>query len=135
MKRIRRRAAGIGCSRCYGEDAERVWAYYIKGLVIEQVLADDSHFVVQLRRCADCSQQFVWIFTEAVDWDGGGDAQHRSVVPLSADEAQTLAAQAPDLPLRALAALGRDRRYLETDWPTGARKETVHWATGELRVG
>jgi hypothetical protein len=91
---------------------------------------DDPHFIVQLRRCAECAQQFVWILTEHVDWEGGEDAQHRNVVPVRPDEAQTLAER--PIELQSLAALGRNRRHLETDWPTGAHQPRVEWATGEL---
>ncbi len=124
--------ASIGCRSCYGEDAERVWAYYEKGLLIDQFLEDDSHFIVQLRRCAKCSQRFVWIFTEFVDWEHGDDAQYRDVVPVTANEAERLASQGQDLDFQFLATLGSNRRYLRTDWPTGERKQRVRWATGEL---
>jgi len=119
----------FGCQRCYGEDPDEVWAYYERGLLIERELVDDPHFVVQLRRCAECAQEFVWILTERVDWEGGEDAQHRNVVPVSADEAQALA-----IDLRSLTELGRDRRYLETDWPQGAGERAVQWTSGVLVI-
>jgi len=78
----------FGCRRCYGEDPRAAWAYYEEGLAVERELVGDSHFLVQLRRCADCGQQFVWIFGEAVDWKGGDDAQRREIVPVSATEAE-----------------------------------------------
>ena len=120
-------AQSFGCGRCYGDDPRRVWAYYEKGLAVERELAFNSHFIVQLRRCAECGQQFVWIFGESVDWEGGEDAQHRSVVPVTAEEAESV-----ELP--SLAALGDGRRYLETTWPTDSRKQAVGWATGELTI-
>ena len=92
----------FGCRRCYGEDPRAAWAYYEEGLAVERELVGDSHFLVQLRRCADCGQQFVWIFGEAVDWQGGDDAQRREIVPVSATEAE--AAGRLDYP--SLAALG-----------------------------
>ena len=120
----------FGCRRCYGEDPRVAWAYYEEGLAVERELMGDSHFLVQLRRCADCGQQFVWIFGEALDWEGGNDAQRREIVPVSGTEAE--AAPRPDYP--SLAALGLDRRYLETDWPTDAADASVEWSTGELRL-
>ena len=120
----------FGCRRCYGEDPRAAWAYYEEGLAVERELVGDSHFLVQLRRCAECGQQFVWIFGEAVDWKGGGDAQRREIVPVSATEAET----AGRLDYPSLAALGQGRRYLETDWPTGAGDPSVEWSTGELRL-
>ena len=120
----------FGCRRCYGEDPRVAWAYYEEGLAVEREFVGDSHFLVQLRRCADCGQQFVWIFGEAVDWQSGDDAQRREIVPVSATEAE--AAGRLDYP--SLAALGVDRRYLETDWPTDAADPLVEWSTGELRL-
>ncbi|HKB19588.1 MAG TPA: hypothetical protein VKC65_01155 [Gaiellaceae bacterium] len=120
--------SGFGCRHCYGENAERAWAYYEDGLAVERELVGEPHFIVQLRRCAECGQQFVWVFTEAVDWEGGEDAQQRSVVPLTEDEAETLETES-------LASFGRDRRYLMTDWPTDAAGPTIEWSTGELRSG
>ena len=52
-------AQGFGCRRCYGEDPRRVWAYYEKGLAVERELVFEPHFIVQLRRCSECGQQFV----------------------------------------------------------------------------
>src|SRR5262245_40776168 len=57
----------------------------------------------------------------------GEDAQHRSIVPLTEDEAETLETES-------LVALGRGRRYLVTDWPTEAPGPTIGWSTGELRL-
>jgi hypothetical protein len=81
-------AQRFGCRRCYGDDPQSVWAYYEEGLAVEQELVGESHFLVQLRRCVECGQQFVWIFGEAVDWKGGEDAQRREIVPVSGAEAK-----------------------------------------------
>jgi hypothetical protein len=118
---------GFGCPSCYGNDAERAWEYYEDGLLVERELVGEPQFIVQLRRCVECGQRFVWVFTESVDWDRGEDAQRRSVVPLTDGEAETLEAGS-------LASLGSDRRYLVTDWPTDAPSATIAWSTGELRV-
>ncbi|TML13844.1 MAG: hypothetical protein E6G31_06850 [Actinobacteria bacterium] len=120
----------FGCRRCYGEDAEAVWVYYEEGLAVEQELVGDSHFLVQLRRCAECGQQFVWIFGEAVDWQRGEDAQRREIVPISAAETEALS----NLEITSMAALGDGRRHLVTDWPTAASRPAIEWATGELRL-
>jgi hypothetical protein len=121
-------AQSFGCRRCYGEDPQTVWVYYEEGLVVEQELVGDSHFLVQLRRCAECGQRFVWIFGEVVDWERGDDAQPREIVPVSAAEADAVG----KLNHPSLAALGFDRRYLETDWPTDVADPSVEWSTGEL---
>jgi hypothetical protein len=123
----------FGCHRCYGADPEEVWAYYERGLRIAHELVDEAHFIIQLRRCAECAQQFVWILTERVDWDGGEDAQRRNVVPVSPEEAQTLA-ESSDLDPAFVASLVGDRRHLETDWPTGELEQRSEWATGKLEI-
>ena len=114
-----------GCRRCYGDDAHTVWDYYEDGLVVERELVGEPHFIVQLRRCDECGQKFVWIFSESVDWEGGEDAQRRSIVPLADGEAESL-------DVRALPALGDGRRYLETWWPTDTRDQKVGWTTSAL---
>jgi hypothetical protein len=124
----------FGCPRCYGEDAERAWGYYEDGLAVERELVGEPHYIIQLRRCGGCGQQFVWVFSEAVDWEDGEDAQHRSVVPISEDEAQALEKLGGRVETESLAALGTDRRYLVTDWPAGAQRSTIGWSTGELRL-
>jgi hypothetical protein len=86
-----------------------------------------------VRRCVECAQQFFWIFTERVDWEGGEDAQRRNVVPMSPEEAQTLA-ESSDLDPAFVASLVGDRRRLETDWPTGELEQRSEWATGELEI-
>jgi hypothetical protein len=103
-------------------------------LIIEEVLEDDSHFIVQLRRCAKCSQRFVWIFTEFVDWEGGNDPQYRDILPVTPAEAERIARQGRDVDFRWVAELGRGRRYLRTNWPSNERKQTADWASGELFI-
>jgi hypothetical protein len=124
----------FGCRRCYGDDPLTAWGYYDEGLEVRRELVGEPHFIVQLRECAECGQQFVWVFSEAVDWEGGEDAQHRSVVPISEDEARSLVKLADRVDAVSLADLGRGRRYLVTDWPTDARSPTIAWSTGELRL-
>ena len=120
----------FGCRRCYGDDPDTVWDYYEDGLEVERELVGDSHFLVQLRRCAECGQQFVWIFGEALDCEGSEDAQRREIVPIEAAEAEALSTAG----VASLTGLGRERRHLVTDWPTDASEPVVEWATGELRL-
>lgn len=128
-------AEGLGCTSCYGDDPERSWAYCRQGgLIVDQYVTDESHFIVQLRRCAECSQRFVWIVTELVDWHGGDDAQYRTVVPVTADEARKVAERGADVDFAFLEALGDTRRYLQADRPTGDREERVRWSAGRLLI-
>ena len=123
-------AQSFGCRRCYGEDPRRVWSYYEKGLAVERELVFEPHFIVQLRRCSECGQQFVWIFSEKVDWEGGEDAQRREIAPVNADETEALS----NLDFASLADLDGGRRHLVTDWPTAASEPAIEWVTSELRL-
>jgi hypothetical protein len=127
-------ATEFGCTRCYGDDARATWTYCAEHLVIERYLVDDFHFIVQLRRCPTCSQPFVWVLTESVDWVLGDDGQYRDVVPVTTAEAQMLARRGEDLDAAFVESLGRNRRYLQVDWPTGQRQERIRWGKGELLV-
>ena len=100
------------------------------GLEVVAELHGDSHFDVSIRRCAACGQQFVWVFTETIDWDRGEDPQCKTVMPLTADEAKrAIARGVPDYD--ELERLAATRRFLRDDWPSsGAR--TCEYTTGIL---
>lgn len=124
----------FGCNACYGEAAETVWANYRTCLSEEAVLVDEPHLLISLRRCRDCAQPFVWIFTETVDWDAGNDRQRRLIVPLAASEAGALAEPDDEPDVRDLGALGEGRRYLVTDWPSDVAKTETFWGWGRFDV-
>lgn len=126
-------ATSFGCAACYGGDAEAVHEYYLSGgLAIDDRLAGESHFGVTLRHCTRCQQQFLFVFTEFVDWDGGEDDQYTDVVPISAEEAAQARERAEDLAF--LGSLGDGRRRLSTAWPRTAKEKTVAWRTGAFRI-
>ncbi|WP_316527912.1 hypothetical protein [Kitasatospora brasiliensis] len=116
--------AEFGCAKCYGEDERAAWRWQREGFESETEVVDGSHFSVDLKRCRDCSQRFVWIFTEVIDWMGGDDAQFVAIMPVSEAEAADLVAGA--LRPRELGRLGRGRRHLHHDWPTGGAAH-LHW--------
>ncbi|MEU9045303.1 MULTISPECIES: hypothetical protein [unclassified Kitasatospora] len=128
---MRRPMMEFGCATCYGEDAQAVWRGQREGFEQESEVVDGSHFSVDVRRCRACAQRFVWIFTESVDWMGGDDAQYVTVMPLTTAEATGLVSGT--LRPHDLGALGRDRRRLEHDWPTGG-PAGLHWNSGTFRV-
>ncbi|MER7583955.1 hypothetical protein [Kitasatospora sp. NPDC097691] len=128
---MRRPMVEFGCAKCYGGDAQAVWRGQREGFEHETDVVDGSRFAVDVRRCRGCSQQFVWIFTESVDWMGGDDSRHVTVMPLTAAEATGLATGT--LRPLDLGALGRDRRHLNHDWPTGG-PASLHWNSGPFRV-
>jgi hypothetical protein len=121
----------LGCEKCYGEDAETVLAYCIKNLETTHRINDDSHFGVSLRKCPECGQRFVSIFTEFVDWHGGDDAQYFDIVPVTPIEAKYIVAT--EHLVRDLGKLGHRRRRVSSDWPTGGSKQ-ISWKRGEFHV-
>ncbi|MFI8458607.1 hypothetical protein [Kitasatospora sp. NPDC085464] len=128
---MRRPMVEFGCVKCYGGDAQAVWRGQREGFEHETDVVDGSRFAVDVRRCRGCSQRFVWIFTESVDWMGGDDSRHVTVMPLTAAEATGLTVGT--LRPLDLGALGRDRRRLDHDWPTGG-PASLHWNSGPFRV-
>jgi hypothetical protein len=80
-----------------------------------------------------CSQRFVSVFTETVDWADSEDPQYWAVLPLTRAEATDLTQRIGSLFERDLAELGPDRRCLRRDHPKG--EEPSHrWSAG-MRVG
>ena len=127
-------AATFGCALCYEGDAGEVAAFFSGGgLALDRLLIDDSHFIVGLRRCTACTQPYVSVFSEFVDWSGGDDAQYRDIVPLTSAEVDRLRALGEDLDPRYLGSLGEGRRRLSSELPSeGGRR--VGWRTGAFRV-
>jgi hypothetical protein len=127
-------ATTFGCTACYGEDPAEALRHRRHGVKRDVVLVDDPHFIVAIGHCGECSQSYLSIFTEFVDWQGGDDAQYTTIVPLTGEETAALVGRGGDLDLRALGALGEGRRYLMSDWPTGASEQRTRWANGPFRV-
>lgn len=97
-------------------------------------LVDESHFGVSISRCKQCTQHFVTLFCERVDWADGDDPQTWVAVPVSADEVQRF--RAADIAADEYAILdivSGDRRFLYHDMPKGAAEKLV-WKTGPLFV-
>jgi hypothetical protein len=118
----------FGCATCWPEAAEAAWTAQTR-LSTEHQLVDESHFRVTLRRCVTCSQVFLKIFTESVDFTHGEDPQYWTIIPLTAEEATGLI-EAPEPPSEAaLGAIGPGRRSLRRDYPSGGSL-TCAWNTG-----
>ncbi|MBM4090244.1 MAG: hypothetical protein FJ276_12605, partial [Planctomycetes bacterium] len=60
----------FGCQHCWPAKAEAAWDAR-RGLNKQADLIDESHFHVMILACPRCSQRFVSIFTEMVDWADG----------------------------------------------------------------
>lgn len=122
--------ATFGCPLCFGDDAEAARRHKLE---MSNELIDESHFGVSLRRCPTCGQMFVSIFTEFVDWTDGDDPQYWDVLPLTAAEADELAAQADNVDLKRIETFGSERRRLKVDYPKGGPKR-ISWAIGGLSI-
>lgn len=121
----------FGCEACWPESADAAWEKS-RQLKIYNYLIDDSHFIVSLRKCPDCGQLFVSVFTETVDWADGEDPQYRTIMPLMEQEATELEASTQDLE-GMLQSLAPGRRSLKIDRPKGAG-QTRCWSKG-IQIG
>jgi hypothetical protein len=123
----------FGCKECFGAPAETFWASWRRFNEVER-LVDESHFIVRIVACSQCGQRYVAVTTEMIDWKGGDDPIYRSILPLSAAEAEMLLHQGANVDVKAIERLGDKRRYLKVDWPSG-QQQFIGWATGNLRIG
>lgn len=120
-----RAKTGMGCERCFGEDALTAWSLEREHT---DLLVDESHFAITIEACPFCGQQFVWIFTEFVDWEDGDDKQYWDVLPVTDEEAAIVREQGAKLDLHYLMALGAERRHLKAD------DHGIRWTGGGLFI-
>jgi hypothetical protein len=119
----------FGCNRCWTSSAEDAWE--ARGqLRLKEDLVDESHYHVMILTCSACAQRFISIFTEKIDWVDGEDQQYWTVMPLTQQEAADLSCRRGSLSEGELMSLARDRRSLQRDYPKGADKPILFWATG-----
>jgi hypothetical protein len=119
----------FGCAACMPDDADVAWAALGSSQVISPLI-DESHFIVLLRSCSACGQRFVSVFAETVDWADSEDPQFRTVLPVTDQEAATLAATHRRALESALYRIGPDRRSLCRDFPKGAENPSTFWSRG-----
>ena len=118
----------FGCTQCWPPDAAAAWD--ARGsLVPYSTLIDDSHLMVMILTCPPCTQQFVSIFLEFVDWADSDDSQYWTVLPLTAAEVRDLAVRDEPSVIATLNRLAPNRRCLKRDWPKGEAIQ-VSWGTG-----
>jgi hypothetical protein len=122
----------FGCEACYSEgDAQAAWRHFLDGVDTVAPIVGDSHFIVGIVRCRDCSQAFIRIFTEVIDWSGGEDPQYVTIMPIT--EAEATAFIDGNLSVLRAGELGADRRHLRSDWPSG-QPLRITWASGTFLV-
>jgi hypothetical protein len=112
---------------CWGEDAGEAWERVIRN-TRHALLIDEAHFVVSILTCPTCSQAFLKVMTERVDWYGGMDPSHRIVIPIESSEKDRLIAADP-LTNDVIENIGRGRRSLHQVSPAPAER-SIGWGTG-----
>src|SRR5262249_4159896 len=109
----------FGCEYCWPSTADAAWD--ARGaLTRAQELIGESHFHVMILACARCTQRFVSVFTEVIDWEDGDDPQYSTLLPITETEAADLVQQWNSLTEASLEAMGRGRRSLRRDYPKSA---------------
>lgn len=121
-------AASFGCERCWPASADAAWEAR-RRLGCDAGLIDESHLHVMILACPACSQRFVSVFTERIDWADGDDPQDWSVLPVTATEAADLALRRDSLTEAQINALGPGRRCLRRDYPKGGTP-LCYWHAG-----
>ncbi len=121
----------FGCKECWALDA--VDAYEVVTRVpIETYLIDESHYIVSIRTCPSCSQHYLQLTTETVDWEDGDDPVFRTIIPIDKLEREGLVDGKP-VDTLTIERIGVGRRSLKFDWPKGQDPST-YWSTG-IAVG
>lgn len=119
-------ADGFGCVSCRPESPEAAWEAK-RAFVRGEDLVDESHEMIYMQSCGACQQLYVVIAEEFVDWADSDDSQFWTVIPVSADEAQSLRAQGASLTPDKARSVGARRRVLRRDAPKG-NAPRVSWA-------
>jgi hypothetical protein len=94
-----------------------------------QKLINGLHFEVKILVCDRCTQRFVSIFTERINWQGGEDPLYWTLMPITETEAADLIRRQSSLTEASLNALGPGRRCLQHDCPEASAPRTC-WGTG-----
>ena len=118
----------FGCERCWPGSAEEAWERR-RALTCEIELIDESHFGVMLLACPACSQRFVSVFSETIDWTDGEDPQYWAVIPITLAEADSLSQQKGSVTETQLDELGPGRRCLRRNYPKGEAPSCL-WSSG-----
>lgn len=120
--------ADFGCEHCWPTTPDAAWEAS-QALDRAADLIDESHFHVMIVACPSCTQRFVFVFTETIDWVDGEDPQYWTLLPITAAEAAELVRQPGPTTEAQLDALGPNRRCLRHDHPKGAESRS-YWSTG-----
>jgi hypothetical protein len=120
-----------GCKACWSSEASEAWRA-VTSIPIQTYLIDESHYIVSIRRCASCSQHYLQVTTETVDWNDGEDPIHRTIIPID-DAERTELTSSKRLDADVIEGVGVGRQSLKFGWPKNQESRT-YWGTG-VRVG
>lgn len=116
-----------GCEKCWPTEAGEAWEA-LTNIPIEARLVEESHYIVSIRACPSCSQRYLQVTTETIDWDDGEDPIYRTVIPIDDKERAKLTASAP-LDTDLIESIGVGRQSLKYDWPKN-QKPSIYWGIG-----
>jgi hypothetical protein len=120
-----------GCEECWSSEASQAWRA-VTSIPIEAYLIDESHYIVSIRVCPSCSQHYLQVSTETVDWKDGEDPIYRTIIPID-DAERTELTSSKRLDANTIEGVGVGRQSLKFDWPKNQDPST-YWDTG-VRVG
>ena len=116
----------FGCDECWSSEASDAWKA-VTSIPIEVYLIDESHYIVSVRACPSCSQRYLQVMTEIVDWKDGDDTIYRTIIPIDDAERAKLTTSKP-LYTSVIEAVGAGRRSLKYG-PRG-QDPITYWGTG-----
>jgi len=118
------------CSRCTGADPKQMYEALLNFSGVELIF--ESHFSVHVFMCSDCTQRWICVWTEIIEWEGGHDSLYTSILPVTDPEAEELIAQRNEVSMNKVEELGQSRRWLQRDYCNGEIR--VRWMDGDLRI-
>lgn len=117
----------FGCDKCWSSEASAAWGA-VTSIPIETHLIDESHYIVSIRACPSCSQRYLQVTTETIDWEDGEDPIYRTIIPVDSAEITKLTISKP-LDTSIIESIGVGRRSLRYAWPKGQDPST-YWSNG-----
>jgi hypothetical protein len=120
-----------GCKQCWSSEASEAWTA-VTCVPIQAHLIEESHYIVSIRLCPSCSQHYLQVTTETVDWKDGEDPIYRTIIPIDDAERSELTSS-KRLDTNVIERIGVGRQSLKFDWPKNQEPST-YWGTG-VRIG
>ena len=118
----------FGCDKCLPEAVDAAWEA-ARNLPTESQLIDESHCRVSIHCCLACSQRYLRLFTEMIDWADGEDSMYWTIIPITDPEAAEIVRRGETLDASTINAVGTGRRSLRRDYPKGDSPH-VYWGHG-----